>query len=126
MKTENLIDDSGCSICTYGKENYTLFSPAHRPSQTFYQYGYRHTDGELFSTVAPTLAECRSRRDKWLDERSKMYRLFIGFRKLNEFNSILEAKQYANNSGLTGIFTLIGNKYRDSWYASEKLRKNDK
>ncbi|KAA4613768.1 DUF3873 domain-containing protein [Bacteroides ovatus] len=27
---------------------------------------YRHTDGELFSCVKPTLDECRATRDKWL------------------------------------------------------------
>ena len=47
-----------------------------------------------------------------------MYKLFIGFKKLDEFDSILEAKQFADNAGLSGIFTLIGNKYRDSWYVS--------
>jgi hypothetical protein len=66
------------------------------------------------------LAECHTHRNKWLDRRSKMYKLFIGFRKLGEFNSILEAKQLAENSGLNGIFTLIGYSYRDSWYNSEK------
>nr|WP_297169265.1 hypothetical protein [uncultured Dysgonomonas sp.] len=45
-----------------------------------------------------------------------MYRLYIGFRKLGEFNTILEAKKYADTSGLTGAFNLIGDRYRDSWY----------
>ena len=46
-----------------------------------------------------------------------MYKLFVGFRKLGEFDSILKAKQYAHESGLTGAFNLIGtNGYRDSWY----------
>lgn len=34
--------------------------------KTFVQYDYRHTDGELFSCVAKTLAECRDRRNAWL------------------------------------------------------------
>lgn len=29
-------------------------------------YDYRATNGDLFSTVAPTLRECRHRRDEWL------------------------------------------------------------
>lgn len=116
MKTDNLTNSNGSSVCAPGKENYTTFHPANCPNQTFYQYDYRHSDGELFSTIAPNLEECRSHRDKWLEKRSKMYRLFIGFRKLGEFNSILEAKQYANYSGLTGVFNLMGNNYRDSWY----------
>ena len=32
-------------------------------------YDYRHTDGELFSCVAPTLKECRQRRDEWLNKK---------------------------------------------------------
>lgn len=35
----------------------------------YFQYDYRHTDGELFSTVAKTLEECRKRRDEWLNKK---------------------------------------------------------
>ena len=121
MKTDNSISNSGCSVCKQGTENYTTFHPAHRPKQVFYQYDYRHSDGELFSTIAPTLAECRNRRDKWLAKRDKMYKLFIGFRKLGEFDSILEAKKFADNSELTGVFSLRGENYSDSWYATKML-----
>ena len=37
-----------------------------RRKRTLVQYDYRHTDGELFSCVKPTLEECRATRDKWL------------------------------------------------------------
>lgn len=51
------------------------------------------------------------------------YKLFIGFRKLGEFPSILEAKHFARKCGLSGTFSLIGKEYRDSWYvANEKLK----
>lgn len=65
MKT-NSINHNGCSVCVAGEENYTTFRPAHRPKQIFYQYDYRTPDGKLFSIVAPTLEECRTRRDEWL------------------------------------------------------------
>lgn len=45
-----------------------------------------------------------------------MYKLFVGFKKLGEFKTISEAKKYADDSGLSGTFNLIGDKYRDSWY----------
>jgi len=45
-----------------------------------------------------------------------MYKLFIGFRKLGEFPTILQAKKFARDSDLTGVFTLLGENYRDSWY----------
>ena len=118
----NSINSNGCSICETGKENYTTFHPAHRQKQTFYQYDYRHTDGELFSTVAPTLAECRSRRDKWLAKKNKKYRLFAGFQKIGEFDSIQQAKQYADKSEFRGVFNLLGkDDYRDSWYVPKFL-----
>ncbi|NDV64691.1 hypothetical protein [Bacteroides sp. 224] len=53
-------------------------------------------------------------------ENSDKYKLFIGFKKLGEFDSISKAKQYADNSGYTGAFNLIGDKYYDSWYVSKK------
>jgi len=113
----NSINNNGSSVCEQGKENYTTFRPAHRPKQTFYQYDYRHTDGELFSTVAPTLEECRSRRNEWIAKKSEdKYILFLGFYRLGEFDTISEAKKYAQDSGLKGAFNLLGKDYSDSWY----------
>lgn len=48
--------------------------------------------------------------------KENIYTLFIGFRKLGEFKSILEAKKFAQSSNLAGAFNLIGEHYRDSWY----------
>lgn len=45
-----------------------------------------------------------------------MYRLYIGFKLLGEFDSIREAKLFAGKCGLSGVFNLIGNNYRDAWY----------
>lgn len=119
MKT-NSINKNGCSVCEQGQENYTTFRPAYRPKQAFYQYDYRHTDGELFSIVAPTLEECRSRRNEWIAKKSKdKYILFLGFQRLGEFDTISEAKKYAQDSGLTGAFNLLGDNYRDAWYVSQ-------
>ena len=39
--------------------------------QIYFQYDYRHFDGELFSTVAKTLAECRRRRDGWIAKKEQ-------------------------------------------------------
>jgi hypothetical protein len=49
-------------------------------------------------------------------QNGNMYKLFAGFRKLGEFKTIPEAKRFAYDSGETGVFNLIGDKYRDSWY----------
>ena len=67
---EKSINQNGCSVCEKGEEMYTTFRPAHRSFKRFYQYDYRHKDGELFSTVAPTLEQCRKKRDNWIQEKN--------------------------------------------------------
>ena len=60
---------NGVSTCqTAGKEQYEKFqSGVGRRKRTLVQYDYREqTSGELFSCVAPTLDECREKRDNWL------------------------------------------------------------
>ena len=55
---------------TPGTEQYEVFYTGFRPQRKkLHQYDYRHTDGELFSCVAPTLKECRQRRDEWLNKK---------------------------------------------------------
>jgi hypothetical protein len=50
-----------------GQEQYELFTRKDRGQRkTYIQYDYRHTDGELFSCVKPTLEDCRTDRDMWL------------------------------------------------------------
>jgi hypothetical protein len=55
-----------------GQEQHELFSPPYRGKhKELCQYDYRHTDGELFSCVKPTLELCREARDNWLKGRKK-------------------------------------------------------
>ena len=49
-----------------------------------------------------------------------IYKLFVGFDKLGEFGSAQEARSHAENCGRSGTFNIIGDRYRDSWYQSEK------
>ena len=51
--------------CAPGQEQHEKFKPAHRRGQTFVQFDYRAPDGELFSCVKKTLADCRAARDAW-------------------------------------------------------------
>lgn len=55
---------------TLGTEQYEVFYIGYRHRSKRYQYDYRHTDGELFSCVAPTLTECRRKRDEWLNKKA--------------------------------------------------------
>ena len=60
-------DVNGCSTCQAGREQYEFYTqPFGRKRRRLVQYDYRHTDGDLFSCVAPSLAEARRRRDTWL------------------------------------------------------------
>lgn len=52
-------------------------------------------------------------------ENRNIFKLFIGFKKLGEFASISEAKKFADNTGQTGRFSLLGDKYYDTWYVSQ-------
>lgn len=55
---------------TPGTEQYETFYSAHRGKRVSrIMYDYRHTDGELYSCVAPTLKDCRQRRDEWLNKK---------------------------------------------------------
>ena len=58
------MNKDGVSVCATGQENYERFEA--KRGKWYYQYDYRHTDGELFSVVLPTLDECRQKRDKWV------------------------------------------------------------
>lgn len=63
MKT----DVNGCSTCPIDQEQYEKFKTrVGRKVITRYQYDYRHTDGDLFSTVAKTPEDARKERDEWL------------------------------------------------------------
>ena len=68
MATEMTIN--GVSTCTaLGVEKYEKFYIGRRPRKEMIQYDYRHTNGELFSTVAPTLEQCKEERNVWLNKK---------------------------------------------------------
>jgi len=55
---------------TPGQEQYETFTrKVGCKSKKYCQYDYRHVDGELFSCVKPTLADCRIARDAWLERK---------------------------------------------------------
>lgn len=63
------ITENGVSICQIaGEEKYVYFNlmPRLRRKSRYCQYDYRHTDGTLFSTVAPTLEKCREKCAEWI------------------------------------------------------------
>ena len=68
------INENGVSTCRAGEEKYVYFNlmPRLRRKSRYCQYDYRDAqDGELFSTVAPTLEICRERRYEWLKRKGR-------------------------------------------------------
>lgn len=51
-----------------GEEQYEEFE---RRRKIYVQYDYRDVDGKLFSTIKPTLDECRATRDEWLKNKER-------------------------------------------------------
>lgn len=68
---QSINDNNGCSICAAGRETYTTYTYHRTPRQSIemYQYDYRTPEGDLFSCCAPSLEDCRARRDNWLNNR---------------------------------------------------------
>ena len=65
------LNKNGVSITqTSGEEKFVKCCLGAFRGQIYFQYDYRHTDGELFSTVAKTLAECRCKRDEWIAKKN--------------------------------------------------------
>ena len=66
------LNKNGVSITqTPGEEKFVKFRSGAFKGRIFYRYDYRHTDMALFSMVAPTLDECRRRRDEWLAKKEQ-------------------------------------------------------
>lgn len=85
---------NGVSTCTEaGTEKYERFqSGIGRRKRTLVQYDYRHTDGELFTCVKPTLDECRTARNKWLKFAvaviSSLFLIFLFFMRIQELREL--------------------------------------
>ncbi len=63
---------AGISTTQAGQEQYETFYSSHRGRRVSrVMYDYRTQDGELYSVVAPSLRECRHKRDEWLAKRNK-------------------------------------------------------
>lgn len=60
------MSENGLSTCAVDEEKYEEFTTTVRGKKmTFVQYDYRDFDGALFSTIKPTLEECREARHEW-------------------------------------------------------------
>jgi hypothetical protein len=65
MKT----DVQGCSTCPIGKESFETFYSSFK-KRNLVQYDYRHSDGELFTTIAMDVESARRKKEMWLKNKS--------------------------------------------------------
>ena len=67
------LNKNGVSITqTPGEEKYAKCCLEAFRGQIYYQYDYRHLNGNLFSTLVKTLEECHRRRDEWLAKKQEI------------------------------------------------------
>ncbi|MCP3895009.1 MAG: DUF3873 domain-containing protein [Bacteroides sp.] len=69
-ETESITKNGVSTTTEKGQEQYVKCVLGAFRGKEYFQYDYRHTDGELFSTVAETLEKCRERRDEWLNKKA--------------------------------------------------------
>ena len=65
-----MMTQNGISTTTaLGQEQYDTFTRRiSGKTKKYFQYDYRHANGELFSCIKPTLEACRAARDAWLNK----------------------------------------------------------
>ena len=110
---------NGVSTCTdAGTEKYERFqSGIGRRKRTLVQYDYRHTDGELFACVKPTLDECRTARNKWLNAKQGKEGNRLNIIKVDGVDSADEKvigkrlQEIAKNATTGGLYTQVGELY---------------
>ena len=66
METKKLTENGISTTKGLGEEKYIKCCLGAFRGKIYYQYDYRHLNGELFSTLRPTLEQCRKERDEWL------------------------------------------------------------
>lgn len=66
MKPSKITRNGITTTQTLGTDNFEKFTVR---GMIYYQYDYRAPDGELFSTIKPSLRQCRDARDKWLADK---------------------------------------------------------
>ena len=66
MGTKMTINGLSTTTAPRTEQYEKFYSARHGRKVQRIMYDYRASNGDLFSTVAPTLRECRIRRDAWL------------------------------------------------------------
>lgn len=70
METKTFIKNGTAQTKLYGEETYTQCCVGAFRGDIYFNYKYRHTNGQEFTTLRKTLAQCRAERDFWLREKT--------------------------------------------------------
>lgn len=70
MTTKTLTENGISTTKGLGEEKFTQCCLGAFRGKIYFQYDYRHFNGELFSTLRPTLEQCRQERDEWLKKKT--------------------------------------------------------
>ncbi len=70
METRTLTENGISVTKGFGEEKYLKCCLGAFRGTVYYQYDYRHLNGELFSTLRSTLEQCRQERDEWLQKKT--------------------------------------------------------
>ena len=70
METMTLTENGISTTKGLGEEKFTQCCLGAFRGKIYFQYDYRHYNNELFSTLRPTLEQCRKERDEWLKRKT--------------------------------------------------------
>ena len=70
METKTFINNGTTETKLFGEENYIQCCLGAFRGEIYFDYKYRHTNGQEFTTLRRTLVQCRAERDFWLREKT--------------------------------------------------------
>lgn len=70
METKTFINNGAAETKLFGEETYIQCCLGAFRGEIYFDYKYRHTNGQEFTTLRRTLVQCRAERDFWLREKT--------------------------------------------------------
>lgn len=125
METKTFIKNGAAETKLFGKETYIQCCLGAFRGEIYFDYKYRHTNGQEFTTLRRTLVQCRAERDFWLREKTVSFsghraermtrnspdtqkRLIdIGFDTYTAITELCERDYHTFLSGMANGFDLI-------------------
>lgn len=74
METKTFFKNGTAETKLFGEETYKQCCLGAFRGEIYFDYKYRHTNGQEFTTLRRTLIQCRAERDFWLREKTVSFR----------------------------------------------------